>query len=216
MASTSKSASAAAGSSSSSAAASSSSSSAAAAASSSSTVASSSSSATAAASSSAVASSSSSKVIVLMSMEGERFEVEDYVARESKIISNMMEDDCANNDIPVPNVMASILSKIIEWCKKHAEIKEDNNHSNEEKEKELRSWDKEFVDLDTDTLYYLVVAANYLDINGLLDLLCQKVADMIKGKNPEQIREIFNIKNDFTPEEEEAIRKENSWAFESA
>ncbi|RWR74621.1 SKP1-like protein 1A [Cinnamomum micranthum f. kanehirae] len=91
--------------------------------------------------------------------------VEDYVTRESKIISNMMEDDCANNVIPVPKVMASILSKMIEWCKKHAQMKEDNNNSNnEEKEKELRSWDKEFVDLDTDILYHLLVAANYLGI----------------------------------------------------
>ncbi|RWR83880.1 BZIP transcription factor [Cinnamomum micranthum f. kanehirae] len=48
----------------------------------------------------------------------------------------MMEDDCANNVILVHNVMASILSKMIEWCKKHAQMKEDNN--NEEKEKELR------------------------------------------------------------------------------
>ncbi|RWR71844.1 SKP1-like protein 1A [Cinnamomum micranthum f. kanehirae] len=76
-----------------------------------------------------------------------------------------MEDDCANNVIPVLSVMASILSKMIEWCKKHAQMKENNNNSNnEEKEKELRSWDKEFVDLDTDILYHLLVAANYLNI----------------------------------------------------
>ncbi|RWR88154.1 SKP1 component [Cinnamomum micranthum f. kanehirae] len=76
-----------------------------------------------------------------------------------------MEDDCANNVIPIPNVMASILSKMIEWCKKHAQMKEDNNNNNnEEKEKELRSWDKEFVNLDTDTLYHLLIVANYFDI----------------------------------------------------
>ena len=63
--------------------------------------------------------------------------MKDYVARESKIISNMMEDDCVDNVIPIPNVMATILSKIIEWCKKHAQIKDDD--SNNEKEKELRS-----------------------------------------------------------------------------
>lgn len=57
-------------------------------------------------------------------------------------------------------------------------------------------------------------AANYLDIAGLLDLACQTVADMIKGKSPEQIRTLFNIKNDFTPEEEEEVRRENQWAFE--
>ncbi|RWR90866.1 cysteine-rich receptor-like protein kinase 10 [Cinnamomum micranthum f. kanehirae] len=111
----------------------------------------------------------------------------------------MMEDDCANNVIPVPNVMASILSKMIEWCKKHAQMKEDDNNNNEEKEKELRSWDKEFVDLDTDTLYHLLAVANYLDIKGLLDLVWQRVADMIKGKNPEQIPESLFVQcNDTT------------------
>lgn len=37
---------------------------------------------------------------------------------------------------------------------------------------------------------------------------------MIKGKTPEEIRKTFDIKNDFTPEEEEDVRRENQWAFE--
>ena len=42
-------------------------------------------------------------------------------------------------------------------------------------------------------------AANYLNIKSLLDLTCKTVADMIKGKTPEEIRAHFNIQNDFTP-----------------
>ena len=38
---------------------------------------------------------------------------------------------------------------------------------------------------------------------------------MIKGKSPEEIRKTFNIQNDFTPDEEEQIRRENEWAEES-
>jgi Skp1 family, dimerisation domain len=39
---------------------------------------------------------------------------------------------------------------------------------------------------------------------------------MIKGKSPEEIRRTFNIKNDFTPEEEDQIRRENEWACDDA
>ena len=37
---------------------------------------------------------------------------------------------------------------------------------------------------------------------------------MIKGKSPDEIRKTFNIQNDFTPEEEDQIRRENEWAEE--
>ena len=46
------------------------------------------------------------------------------------------------------------------------------------------------------TLFRLIVAANYLDIKGLLHVTCGKVSDMLKGKTPEEIRKTFNIKND--------------------
>lgn len=57
-------------------------------------------------------------------------------------------------------------------------------------------------------------AANYLDIKPLLDVGCKTVANMIKGKSPEEIRKTFNIQNDFSVEEEDQIRRENEWAEE--
>ncbi|PHT51896.1 E3 ubiquitin ligase complex SCF subunit sconC [Capsicum baccatum] len=53
------------------------------------------------------------------------------------------------------------------------------------------------------------LAANYLNIKSLLNLTYQTVANMIKEKTPEEIRKTFNIKNDFTPEEEEEVTREN-------
>nr|GFA99084.1 SKP1-like protein 1A [Tanacetum cinerariifolium] len=41
-----------------------------------------------------------------------------------------------------------------------------------------------------------------------------KAVEDLKGKTLEEIREILNIKNDLSPEEEEEARKENAWAFE--
>jgi S-phase kinase-associated protein 1 len=60
------------------------------------------------------------------------------------------------------------------------------------------------------------------------DVGCKTVANMIKGKSPEEIRKLFNIQNEyvhpypllkkltnsFSSEEEEQIRKENEWAEE--
>ena len=81
-------------------------------------------------------------------------------------------------------------------------------------EDEKNIWDKDFVKVDDETLFNLILAANYLDIKSLLDLTCKTVADEIKGKTPEEIRIRFNIKNDFTPEEEEEVKRENAWCEE--
>jgi hypothetical protein len=69
----------------------------------------------------------------------------------------------------------------------------------------------DFVDVDQEVLFELILAANYMDVKALLDLCCAKVASMMKGKPAEAIRKTFNIVNDFTPEEEEAIMAENKW-----
>nr|DAD41682.1 TPA_asm: hypothetical protein HUJ06_016005 [Nelumbo nucifera] len=142
----------------------------------------------------------SGKKVTLKSSDGETFDVDEAVALESQTIKHMIEDDCADNGIPLPNVTSKILSKVIEYCKKHVETPKTDDRGAED---ELKNWDAEFVK-----------AANYLNIKSLLDLTCQTVADMIKGKTPEEIRKTFNIKNDFTPEEEEEVRRENQWAFE--
>ncbi|CAN0893409.1 SKP1-like protein 11 [Linum grandiflorum] len=55
---------------------------------------------------------------------------------------------------------------------------------------------------------------DYLNIKELMDLTCQKAAHMISGKTTKEMCKIFNIKNDFTPDEEANIRIENRWAYQ--
>ena len=108
------------------------------------------------------------------------------------------------------------MQKVIDWCVHH---RADPPAPAEDDAKakaldDIEEWDAEFVKVDQGTLFELILAANYLDIKPLLDLTCKTVANMIKSKTPEEIRKTFNIKNDFTPAEEEQVRKENEWCEE--
>lgn len=60
-------------------------------------------------------------------------------------------------------------------------------------------------------LFELLLVANYLDVPPLLDLGSAAIAALMKGKSTEEIRQTFNIENDFTPEEEEQVIAESHW-----
>ena len=140
------------------------------------------------------------------------------VANMSLTIKNMLEDLAGGGvtdvSIPLNNVTSKVLAKVIEYCKHHVEHPTKLDAEKTAKTEDISPWDKQFASVDQATLFELILAANYLDIKPLLDLTCKTVANMIKGKTPEEIRKTFNIKNDFTPEEEEKVRKENEWCEE--
>jgi len=154
-------------------------------------------------------------LLKLKSSQGEVFEVEPEVACISMLIKNMVDDSGTDEEIPLPNVKTAILAKVIDYCKYHKdsppEAIQKPLKSTNLRECGVSEWDSEYVNIDQEVLFELILAANYLDIKDMLDLTCAKVASMIKGKNTEEIRKQFNIVNDFTPEEEAQVREENRW-----
>jgi len=42
-------------------------------------------------------------------------------------------------------------------------------------------------------LFNMVLAAHYLDIESLLQIICHQIANFIKGKSPSEIRELFGM-----------------------
>eukprot|EP01051_Picozoa_sp_SAG22_P005161 SAG22_NODE_299_length_12768_cov_11.369426_5_plen_866_part_00 len=101
---------------------------------------------------------------------------------------------------------APILSRVLDYCT--ALLRKEREQWSEERWAEFNA---RFVDVEQGTLFKMILVANQLHADALNDLLCKAVADMIKGKTPEEIRTHFNIRNDFTPEEEEEVRRENAW-----
>ena len=109
--------------------------------------------------------SSAGRKITLRSSDGENFEVDEAVALESQTIKHMIEDDCADNGIPLPNVTSKILSKVIEYCKKHVEAPKSDDRSTSV-DNELKAWDTDFVKVDQATLFDLILVS--LLFSGLL------------------------------------------------
>nr|XP_009607248.3 SKP1-like protein 11 [Nicotiana tomentosiformis] len=166
------------------------------------------------ASSSKITPATENKVLILKSNDGDEFQLEESIAIGSVTIKNMVEDDCASNIIPLPNVDTETLIKTIEYLKKHAEISGSDEEEEEIKKTKIKDFDKEFVSVKMQKLFNIILAANFLDIKPLLDLCAQAIADKIKNKSHVAVRKIFNVECDYTKEEEDAIRKDNEWAFE--
>ncbi|KAG9444154.1 hypothetical protein H6P81_015494 [Aristolochia fimbriata] len=150
------------------------------------------------------------KRVALESSDGKVFEVDENVARMLTTIEHLVESECDNAVVPVPNVTGEILEKVLEYCNYKASLAKGKAKSKQE----IEEWEAEFIDVDYVTLYHLLLACNFLSAKGLLDLALDKTANMIRGKYPQEIRDTFHIANDFTPEQEIEMRKKNPWAFE--
>ncbi|VDK26691.1 unnamed protein product, partial [Taenia asiatica] len=150
--------------------------------------------------------------VKLMTADEFIFDVDLEIARQSVLIRDILDDfgsEAAEDDEPIllQYVNADILGKVLQWCTHH---KDDAPHQDRDSNGELRTddisgWDQEFLQVDQDTLFELCKAAEYLDIEVLLETCCKSVANMIKGKTVEEIRKTFNVRSDSTPQEEEQV-----------
>eukprot|EP00565_Helicotheca_tamesis_P001311 CAMPEP_0185728100 /NCGR_PEP_ID=MMETSP1171-20130828/3570_1 /TAXON_ID=374046 /ORGANISM="Helicotheca tamensis, Strain CCMP826" /LENGTH=167 /DNA_ID=CAMNT_0028396771 /DNA_START=164 /DNA_END=667 /DNA_ORIENTATION=- len=161
--------------------------------------------------------SEDSGTVNLVSKEGDSFEVPISVAKMSKLVETTIDEDVDEDEtqeIPLPNVKATVLNKVIEFCTHYKEepmTQITTPLKSSKIEEVVQKWYADFVKVEQVLLFELVTAANFMDIKPLLDLTCFAVAVMIKGKSADDIRKIFNISNDFTPEEEAQVREENKW-----
>ena len=82
-----------------------------------------------------------------------------------RIASNDNERFTDDEPVPLPNVNATTLKKVIEWATFHKNdpiYPEDDE--NKVKRMDISSWDADFLKVDQGTLFELILAANYLDI----------------------------------------------------
>ena len=146
--------------------------------------------------------------VTLHSESGEALQVPVDVCKISEFVKPMLPDEGENmqdmEPISIPNVRTEVLQKVIEFCTYH------HDHPMEKIEKPLKSsnmeelvgpWYAHFVkNLEEEMLLQLMLAANFMSIEPLVSLTCAYIASLAEGKNPEEVREEFNIKNEFEGE----------------
>eukprot|EP01009_Symbiontida_sp_KSa7_P007556 NODE_4477_length_346_cov_252.838384_g3874_i0.p2 GENE.NODE_4477_length_346_cov_252.838384_g3874_i0~~NODE_4477_length_346_cov_252.838384_g3874_i0.p2 ORF type:complete len:73 (+),score=28.77 NODE_4477_length_346_cov_252.838384_g3874_i0:25-219(+) len=55
---------------------------------------------------------------------------------------------------------------------------------------------------------------NFMNVEPLRDLCCAKVADMLRGKNEQEILDLFDVTDAFTAEEEGKLYEQYPWLRE--
>ena len=137
------------------------------------------------------------------------------LVRKCVTLRNLLDDATDTSArIPLPNVTPPTLALVVDYLQKRFAPANTTNASGETSDAtdNNKVEDTYCNEMDDETLFALTMAANYLEQTSLLDSGCKKIAHEIKQcKTPEDIRKRFNIENDFTPEEEEEVRRENAW-----
>jgi S-phase kinase-associated protein 1 len=147
------------------------------------------------------------------------------ISKKAVTISGLINTLMGESDdisFTIPGVTKIGLEKSIEFMNMHVKFpaKEVEKPLKSNKVEEVFQKEyQEFMNISEENqadLFEMITTANYLEIKPMLDMCCARVATMITGKPAEQIRETFGIVNDYTPEEEAEIAKENEWALKAS
>ena len=132
--------------------------------------------------------------LTLLSKDNQRIELDMKLVEQSTFLASTLEMDKNTTEIAVLGVDGYILWMIVDYLKYHKDVPpvEIEKPLREELSTIVGEWDASFIDVDRDTLFDLVNAANYLDIKPLLDLTCAKIATILNGKSSDEIKEIFS------------------------
>lgn len=166
------------------------------------------------------------------------FTVHENICKESFLIKNLINDNPSVVEIDLENVESTVLARILEYCKWHAdhpsqysrfkatepEIRKEFPDFYVKKEDVIKSFDKTFLveiplpkELEclprmraiTRVLDKIAEAADFMDIPFLFHLLSDKIRRMVEGKNVKEMRYICDTDFDFVQDEWREVVKES-------
>ena len=152
--------------------------------------------------------------ITLETFDKHLIKVSKNTAKMSSVI-NMMIEDIEDENAIVPlsdkSCTQSTMNLVIKYLEKHIEFKKEKTENNI-----VIEFDNEFQDQSDKIIFSLILAANFLDIKDLLELMCKKIADELKKCNTqEDVRERFDIREEITQSDVDAVRNAHPWVLDN-
>lgn len=143
-------------------------------------------------------------IIKITTNDGVTFDLHEKHYQCSTTIMNLIEImEIEDFVIPLENVNSEIFDIITSYCAHHY----DNPNDNPMNSVGYSDFDDKLLSNDIGTLFEIIQAANYLNIDNILELVTKGVAYKMEGKSVEQLRDMLNVENDYTPEQENMIRQ---------
>jgi S-phase kinase-associated protein 1 len=158
-----------------------------------------------------------SEVEIILTSEAEhRVPLSRQAADMSKVLRSFLEEE-GNFSFPVPHVRTPVMEVIVRWLEEYksgerpfSRLKKplpgpdlEQGGFNEFDRSLVTPWDLDFSK-------EVLSAANFLDIEPLLELAAARVGSIIKGTSIEKLKALVGVK-EFTLEWEEEVRRKNPW-----
>ena len=125
------------------------------------------------------------------------------VQSEDLAISNLIKmltesvekEDELFEEIPLFNVPHRIFLKVLAFTRHyHKDPMKTIQKPLKDNHLPVQKWYADFVSVESrDSLYELLEAASYMDIEPLQDLLCARIASLIKGTECDELKKIFGL-----------------------
>ncbi|CUG47631.1 Hypothetical protein, putative [Bodo saltans] len=167
--------------------------------------------------------------IALLASDGGRVELPRPVAAQASLLLRDMLDDATASSLgsggddggaessTMIEIPVDVVDTVtLERCATHMRYRYNNKMTELARplkgnlEDALDAKDKEFLsDWDETITVSMVKASAFLNCPELYQLSCAKLASLLMGKSIEEIRVTLGVQNDFSPEEEAALRKEH-------
>uniref|UniRef100_A0AC35UGA4 Skp1-related protein n=1 Tax=Rhabditophanes sp. KR3021 TaxID=114890 RepID=A0AC35UGA4_9BILA len=155
---------------------------------------------------------SSTCTLPVMSVDKVEYDLTGNVVKQSGTLSQMVSDLGIDLDSEQPldierielnNCSGHILKAVIEWAEANQKALEkfENETEFEAVQDELAEFNDKFVNDKRLVIFELILAANYLDMKDLFTAATDFVSETLRLHDPEKIREMWGLENDFDPED---------------